>query len=192
MKQSVIAMYKRLAAIYLPQPNLKPALDDSFVPRIAANRVWGFLLVLLLMPATVGQDAKSSFSRFRLFNGCKPMSLVVESLHDDAGKIRLTRARLQAAVESRLRSARPYDESSTTAYLYVNVAVVGRAFGIDLEYNKLVSDIATGELGMATTWNIGSTGTHGGDASYIVSSLSEKLDRFLVEYLRVNESACSR
>lgn len=188
----MIPMYKRLAAICLPQPSLKRALDDSFIPRIVVNQVWTLLLALLLAPAAAGQDAKSDeHLRFELFNDCKPMDLVVERLHDDAGKIGLTKARLQAAAESRLRSARLYD-SDAAAYLYMNVAVASPAFSIRLEYRKRVFDPASVKSGYAATWNTGSTGTHGGDAGYIVSALSEKLDRFLVEYLRVNESACSR
>ena len=35
-----------------------------------------------------------------------------------------------------------------------------------------------------------STGTHGGDDGFIVQSVSELLDTFLVEYLRVNDEAC--
>lgn len=120
------------------------------------------------------------------------MKLLVLGVDDDAGKIGLTKSRLQTAAESRLRSARLYDSDAAIPILYVNVNVVGRAFNIDLEYNKPVRDVATGELWLATTWGAGSTGTHGGNAGYIVSVLSEKLDQFLVEYLRVNESACSR
>ena len=188
----MILLYKRLAAICLPQLSLKRALDDSLVPRIVANRVRSLLLALLLAPAAVGQDDKSEFARFQLFNDCNPMKLVVEDLHDDAGKIGLTKARLQAAAESRLRSARLYDSDATTAYLYVNVNVSGPAFSTSLQYKKLVLDLASVKNGYAATWNTGSTGTHGGDAGYILSSLSEDLDQFLVEYLRVNESACSR
>lgn len=33
-------------------------------------------------------------------------------------------------------------------------------------------------------------GTHVGDPGFILQSLSEKLDKFLVEYLRVNEEDC--
>ena len=45
-------------------------------------------------------------------------------------------------------------------------------------------------VSQSTTWRIGTYGTHGGDAGYILQALSEKLDKFILEYLRVNESAC--
>ena len=34
-------------------------------------------------------------------------------------------------------------------------------------------------------------GTHGQSAEFIVSNLSGTLDKFLTEYLRMNESACT-
>ena len=74
--------------------------------------------------------------------------------------------------------------------LYVNVNVVGLAFGISLEYGKTVIDEASGLRGLATTWARGFTGTHGRDASYILSGVSELMDLFLVEFLRANEEAC--
>ena len=45
-------------------------------------------------------------------------------------------------------------------------------------------------MGFAAVWEQGSTGTHRRDASYVVGSVSQLLDRFLAEFLRVNESAC--
>ena len=59
-----------------------------------------------------------------------------------------------------------------------------------MEYRKQVRDLASGEVNVTTTWDTGATGTHGGDAAYIVSAVSEYLDRFLTQYLRVNEAAC--
>ena len=75
-------------------------------------------------------------------------------------QIGLTEESIQAAVESRLRSARLYD-ADASPYLYVNVNVVGRAFSARLEYNKTVYDQISTERGLATTWKIGSAGTHG-------------------------------
>ena len=130
--------------------------------------------------------------RFKLFNDCLPMPLAVEGLNNDASKIGLTEEMLQAAVESRLRSARLYSKdalSSGLARLYVNVTVIGPAFSISVEYRKLVID-HFGHVDITATWNTGSTGTHGRDGGYIVSSLSQHMDKFLVDYLRVNEKAC--
>ena len=36
----------------------------------------------------------------------------------------------------------------------------------------------------------GSFGTHGGDADYIMQGLSENLDAFIGDYLRVTAEAC--
>ena len=33
-------------------------------------------------------------------------------------------------------------------------------------------------------------GTHTGEARYILQGVSERLDDFILEYLRVNEAAC--
>ena len=43
----------------------------------------------------------------------------------------------------------------------------------------------------AQTWRTGEIGTHGRDAGYILQGISEHLDKFIVEYLRVNEGACN-
>lgn len=40
--------------------------------------------------------------------------------------------------------------------------------------------------------NRGSTGTHGGDAGFAIGGLSEHIDAFLDEYLRVNAEASER
>lgn len=119
------------------------------------------------------------------------MFLVVEGLSDGASKIGLTKKAIQAAAESRLRSARLYD-SGASHYLYVSVNVVDRAFSISLGFKKEVRDILSGDTSMAATWDVGSTGTHGGNANFIRSSISGHMDKFLVEFLRVNEKACEK
>ena len=98
-------------------------------------------------------------------------------------------AAIQAAVESRLRSARLYDADAGPSF-YVSVNVVGLAYSIELKYWKFVYDLASDETRLAPTWETDYTGTHGGDAAYIRSNLAGHVDRFLVAYLRVNESAC--
>lgn len=132
--------------------------------------------------------------RFKLFNECAPIYLVVESLPDKAADIGLTKERIQILAESRLRAARLFDEDARP-YLYVNIGVLvsknsAGAFDIQVSFKKELYDSISDLSYHATTWQTGSYGTHGGDAGFIMQSLSEKLDRFVLEYLRVNETAC--
>ena len=159
---------------------------------IEVRRRIGWLVVLAIFSSPAGGWAAQDVSdrdRFELFNACRPMDLIVESLHADAAEIGLTEESIQAAVESRLRSARLYD-ADAVPYLYVNVNVAGSAFARALQYKKIVYDQVAAVSGFATTWEIKSAGTHGGDAAYILAGIARHMDRFLVEYLRVNESAC--
>lgn len=142
--------------------------------------------------ATV-EESKNRIARFELFVDCRPMRLVVENLSPDASKIGLTKEAIRAAAESRLRSARLYHSIRSAPYLYINVNVVGRGFSIRLDFRKDVYDPLSGNTGFAITWNTGGAGTHGGSgANYILSAISRHMDKFLVEFLRVNEKACEK
>ena len=135
-------------------------------------------------------DVGTQTNCFELYNACRPMNLVVESLDEDAAEIGLTEERIRTAVESRLRSARLHSDDPRWTYLYVNVNVGRRAFSSSARYKKWLRDVEFDLSGVAGTWDTGVTGTHGGDAGYILQSVSENVDRFIVEYLRVNEGAC--
>ncbi len=137
----------------------------------------------------------SDFDAFGLWNECAPIWLLVR-LSDDAADIDLTEERIQTLVESRLRVARLYDTAAPHAYLYVRVGVLvsenrrSGAFSIRVSFNKLLFDFVSDEFGFAETWDTASYGIHSGDADYILRGVSEQLDRFILEYLRVNETAC--
>ena len=150
------------------------------------------LMLSFLAPRAAGDTIEEEVDRFELFSDCNPMSFLVERLPPDSSKIGLAHEALQAAVESRLRSAHLYHSERSTPYLYVNVNVIGDAFNVALRYNKLVHDRLSGISNAAGTWWTSVTGTHGGDAGYILSSVSQRMDRFLVEFLRVNEAACEK
>lgn len=151
--------------------------------------------LLLLAPAAGGQDTKRKIERFELFNSCRPVYLSIESLDSDAADIGLTVEAVQAAAESRLRAARLYTDSleeiawTDGSLLSVTVSTGTSAFSVSVEYYKAVTD-SFGEDGIAVTWSTASHGTHGGSANFIMSSLSQHLDKFLAAYLRVNEAAC--
>ena len=75
------------------------------------------------------------------------------------------------------------------SHLYLNVNVLRPAIPVSIHFRKLVAD-RFGFFGMATTWDRGSTGTHGSDALYILNSVSRAPDEFMAAYLRLNEEAC--
>ena len=132
-------------------------------------------------------------ARFKLYNACRPMQLAVGEPSNDAKKLGLTEQRVRVAAESRLRAARLYTEEiarGNGALLYVNANVVREVFTVDVKYHKELRDPVSTNLGLASTWQSGRFGTHGGDPGYIIQNLSEKMDTFLVEYLRVNEKDC--
>ena len=173
--------------VMIPQMGLVRFPDSMTDAEIEAAILKGLLEGDLPRRETSDND----FDHFQLFANCRPMNLVVEGLGDDASKVGLARESIQAAVESRLRSARLYS-SEATNWLYINVNVGDRAFSTSLSYNKEVYDPASNQLRNAETWEIGGTGTHGEDAGYILSLVSQYMDSFLVDFLRVNEEACER
>ncbi len=166
------------------------------------------LLALLLFPSIgMGQEpslemleksmeelilsVEHAIDRFNLFTGCRPVPLVVEDLNKEAADIGLTQKRIQTTVESRLRGGRIYlDGYADDIYLYVQVTVVGRAFSVLFQFNKAMTDPLSGEIGRPITWQDSGVGTTGGDAGYILQGVGELADRFVTEYLRVNEKSC--
>ena len=150
-------------------------------------------LALAVWPGHATAQDVSGSDRFELFNECGPVNLFVVDYRDDAGwaDTGLTVDRLQTMAESRLRAARLYD-ATARPFLYVNVNVARRGYSLNVDYYKWVYDAVSGETNYAATWDIGSAGTHGGDAGFILQGLSEYLDRFILEYLRVNEDACDQ
>ena len=158
------------------------------------------VMAILLLAATPAlAEEVNDWDRFQLWNACRPVGLVVEGLSDDAGEIGLRQSDIETAVRSRLRGARIYHETARE-YLYVRVTVVGPAYSIEVGLNRhvevwlphWVKPEEMGPLaGFATTWDLGSTGTHGRTgAAFILSSVSLHTDEFVDEYLRVNADAC--
>ena len=152
-----------------------------------------FGLLALALTITPVQETTDR-DLFQMFNNCEPMSLAVEVSGDDEDvkKVGLTKERVQFAVESRLRGARVFKSYLSLPGLEVHVTVLDGAFTISMRYNKTLFDSVSGKNSFAPTWDRWILGIHGQPGSeYIVSGLSEFLDEFLTEYLRVNEAACT-
>lgn len=154
-------------------------------------KIWLAVLMLAASPGIADEHEVTDFDRFRLWNDCKPLHLLVESLDENATDIDLTADQIAITVRSRLRAARLYAGTLGAPYLYVNINVGLRAFSVSVEYKKEVFDLATGLDGIGATWERAGMGTHGGDAAFILSNLAGYTDAFIDEYLRVNEEACA-
>ena len=155
------------------------------------RRILPLAAAALFLAAPASAEEVSDHDRFMLWSACKPLRLVVESLDQDAADIGLAKDAIETAVRSRLRGARLYDAGGFE-FLYVNVAVVGQAYSMRIAYHKLVLDFASEQIYPTETWHTGSVGTHGGDAGYVLSSVSRGVDEFIDEYLRVNAGSCER
>lgn len=139
-------------------------------------------------------NTPTDFDYFELWNRCAPTSLVVEGLSSEADEIGITRERIETLARSRLRSARIYRDGWSDTYLYIRVNVRLTYYGLEVEYRKFVFDHLAGEKtdgqGFATTWERGGVGVHGRDAGFVLQNVSEHIDEFIDEYLRVNAEAC--
>lgn len=156
-------------------------------------------LAFLVAATLAAQESE----RFALFNDCRPMSL---SVGVEGERFPDLRERIHTMAESRLRAARLYPDSvgeylaerfpgmelPGRAHLGLAVTIVGAAFSTSLTYEKRMLDRATNDesWGLALDGIRASTGTHGGNAAFVLQGLSEALDGFIADYLRVNGSHC--
>ncbi|MCY4206434.1 MAG: hypothetical protein OXD29_00580 [Roseovarius sp.] len=155
------------------------------------NKIALVALLLLAPAAWSYETTKKEIDKFQLWNNCRPMRLVIAMDDSDAARIGLTRKDIESAVRSRLRVARLYDEDADNA-LYIELIVTEHAFGISWRYYKEVKDKYS-TYSLAPTWQRGFAGSHGeGGGSFILSDTPKRVDFFIDEYLRVNESGCSK
>ncbi len=147
-------------------------------------------LALALVAVSASAEEVSDNDRFQLWNECRPMDLVVEGLDQDAADIGLTVEEIETEVLKRLWAERLYD-AERREYLYVRVTV-GRSpsFSATIEYRRPVHEPVSDRMGFATTWDIGSVGTHDDGTNVILFTVWWHMDRFVDEYLWVNADAC--
>ena len=69
------------------------------------------------------------------------------------------------------------------------IIVTTNSYMLQFEFFKPVRD-TLGQEGVAIVWNVGEFGTHGDHAAFLITRISALIDRFLVEYLRVNGETC--
>ncbi len=167
------------------------------------------LSVMLAAPSSAAEKVTRISDHIRLWNDCRSVGLLVESLPDDAAKIGLRVEDIETTIRSRLRGARIYTErdSRRATSLYAHVALLKPAFNVLLEYRRTVEvqypavlnlqykghQLEITEFPLLTTvWKLGTIGTYGGDSGFILSVVARHTDKFIDEYLRVNRDSCEK
>ena len=140
--------------------------------------------LLLCIPLGNGQEFPSTADRFSLFNLCGPVRTVVDPLPEDAVAIGLATSQLEALAESRLRAADLYSDDALPV-----LRVGASRFAVELQFKKPVIDVASNESKTIPTFSR-TAAVRDGTAAGLMLEVSRLLDQFLVEYARVNESAC--
>ena len=78
-------------------------------------------------------------------------------------------------------------------FLQVSVTLTTASLGMSMRFEKVMTDEASGYVGWTPTgWRRGLLGGHAHDGYYVLSGIAPAIDEFIDDYLRVNESACSR
>ena len=157
------------------------------------------LAMLVILPAARADDEVGSIDIFKLCTSAEKIDLIVEDTPADAIEIGLTAERIENVAESRLRAARIYDPEGGD-FLHIQTNAIAPTFtsgekigdgqsvaaAYELGFNKPVFDPDVNEIGYAKTWKQGAILF--GDADFIVQAISEAVDSFISEFLRVNES----
>lgn len=133
-----------------------------------------------------------------LWNWCRPVAFRV--FLSTKQKFELAKEDIETTVRSRLRAARIFlDEPELQAhptmdaagFLYVRVQVDDNLMMWAAEFQKVRTDIATDLIGFSPTgWSESSFGGHRNDGNFILSIIAPAIDKFVDDYLRVNEAAC--
>jgi len=121
----------------------------------------------------------------------KKVRIGIEPLNGAAKIIGLTEEGIRTRYELRLRQygIEPVSTSDQTPeFVYIGIHVVGTAFHTWVDFGRPVV-FNSGKTWYKTsgkTWFRSETGTHGGDAEFILQGLDSLFNEFLNEYLKAN------
>lgn len=148
------------------------------------------IVLVLFLPLTAHAQTMTKADRFKLWNDCRKIRVVVERLHEQASRKGLDRQELRSALRKYLHGKNLYDATATT-FLYVRIGMTKSAFNLDIDYFKPVRDTITGIKRNAKTWSSGNFGSYR-TTKIIWTALIEQLREFVYQYRRVNKIACRR
>lgn len=165
------------------------------------------LALSFVAPAAVGETAEETHARFQLFANCEPIDLDVMYSDGSFRRGSPTEDAIQAAAESRLRSARLFSlrgetrlkievrtwkNDGTIDWSTLETEDKGNGFRISIAYYKRLSDVLSDTSKYMATWEREKVGKDYKNMDYILYGVSALLDEFLLAFLRVNEQACAK
>lgn len=156
--------------------------------------ITGSLLYLTAI-SVQGQGKSIAFAeieQFKLFTSCQPIYLIVYPPRLSG----LTEEQVRMVTESRLKASRLHESDisplSDVGLLRVSVQVreETRVTVSKVEFLKPFSDQYTSQYKHLVTWERASYTVD--DANLAMQEISELMNYFISEYLRVNKSACEK
>ena len=149
-------------------------------------RMGAFLLASTVLPFSPenGQADTSRGDRFKLYNLCAPMGLVIQDPSANATAIGLTAAQLEKLAVDRLESVALHETDAPTV-----LHVAANPSGVRLSYMKPVIDVASKETELMRTYYKFAK-VNDASVAGVMLAVSHLLDSFLIEYQRVNRSEC--
>ena len=155
---------------------------------------WPAATAAMLLAFTTAVHATSDYDLFMLCPAREGMDLFIGEVSPDTAEGGLATEQIRNLAEVRLRATAVFDPTAEPI-LYLAVTAGTRVEGsnhfpfysISVEYTRGLVDPDTSMAGWGSTWSKTSTGQ--GDSPFVLSHLSQMLDRFLVKYLRVRDSA---
>lgn len=152
-------------------------------------------LSLLVAPHLTNAQGEALIQEMRewmLWNDCQPISLNI-GISDRAIKEGLSRKKVEAAIETRFRSARIYGKTGNNlAFFGMIVDVANSAFTVEgslqiRTYRQMQSE--EWRHGPTTTWLSSTFGTYN-NPEFILENALSITDNFITDYLRVNYDDC--
>lgn len=145
-------------------------------------------------------DKRLPGERFQLFNDCEPVTVGTPnlSLFTDAGveadmaAMQRTAARIRRMAETRFGNAGVLDaEGRARGRFGIRIAGSPDDFDARASFEKVVIDLATGDVAFADTYSLVGLGGRGRIDPTPEAKASSMIDRFLTDYLAANTDACA-
>lgn len=176
---------------------------------MVAKVILAVALVLVVgVAATADQDVKEFLAKMEasmLYAACAPVPVTVgikvEGVEVERLEgTRLTTEAIEDTVELRLRGVRLFAASFEGSKQFLDVSVNAGAsvygtfvFTVELNLYRFLDNLGYGMPGIAVVWFDSVFGrSRESNGQFVLDSATGLMEKFLLKYLRANESACSR